>query len=103
LRTDNTQTTTQQIVVDEPAKVIAYPNPFSDKIKFVVTSSVAGKGTLEVYNMLGQKVRTVYQGQFVAGSQNFELNLPSAYRSNLIYVLRVGEKRITGKLLQLSR
>lgn len=103
LSTGNQQTTTQQIIVEEQTKVVAYPNPFSDRIKFIVTSAVSGKGSLEVYNMLGQKVKSVYQGQIVAGSQNFELSLPSAQRSNLIYVLRVGDKRITGKLLHLNR
>jgi hypothetical protein len=35
--------------------VKAYPNPFSDRIKFMVTSTVAGNGNLEIYNMMGQK------------------------------------------------
>jgi hypothetical protein len=42
--------------------VKAYPNPFSDRVKFMVTSTVAGNGNLEIYNMMGQKVKTVYQG-----------------------------------------
>jgi hypothetical protein len=103
MRTDNSQPTVQQIVVEDQAKVTAFPNPFNDRIKFVVTSSIAGKGSLAVFNMLGQKVKSVYQGQFVAGNQNFELTLPSSQRTNLIYVLTVGDKRITGKLLHLNR
>jgi hypothetical protein len=103
LRTEVNQPTTQQIIVEEPTKVTAYPNPFSNKVKFVVTSAISGKGSLEVYNMLGQKIKSVYQGQIIAGNQIFELSLPSAQRSNLIYVLRVGDKRVTGKLLHLNR
>jgi hypothetical protein len=95
--------TEQQIIVEEPAKVTAYPNPFSNKVKFVVTSAIAGQGSLEVYNMLGQKIKSVYQGQIIAGNQTFELSLSSAQRSNLIYVLKVGDRRVTGKLLHLNQ
>jgi len=102
MRTDNTQIVDQQAIVQEQAKVTAYPNPFSGKVKFVVTSPIAGQGSLEVFNMLGQKVKTVYQGKIIAGNQNFELSLPAAQRSNLIYVLRVGDKRVTGKLLHVN-
>ena len=103
MRTENYQTLVQPIVVEAPTKVTAYPNPFSDRVKFVVTSAVSGKGSLEVYNMLGQKVKSVYQGNIIAGNQTFELNLPSSARSNLIYVLTIGDKRVTGKLLHLNR
>ncbi len=103
MSTQSYQTTEQQIIVGEPTKVTAYPNPFSDRVKFVVTSAVSGKGSLEIYNMLGQKIKSVYQGNIIAGNQIFEMNLPAAQRSNIIYVLRVGDKRITGKLLHLNR
>jgi hypothetical protein len=82
--------------------VKAYPNPFNDKVKFVVAAAQAGKGTLEVFNMLGQKVRTVYQGFVPAGINSFELSLPDQRNSNLIYRFTIGEKQITGKLLQIT-
>jgi len=86
----------------EPS-VKAYPNPFSDKIKFVVTSPAAGRGNLEIYNMMGQRVRTVYQGYIVAGTQTFELNLPTQQIANLVYVLRIGDKKLSGKILQINQ
>jgi hypothetical protein len=81
----------------------AFPNPYSDNIRFTVNSPLSGQGSLEVFNVLGQKVKTVFQGNFVAGTQSFELNVPSAHRSTLIYVLRVGDKQITGKILNANR
>lgn len=84
-------------------KVTAYPNPFSDKINFVVNAPVSGKGTLEVYNSLGQKIKTIYQGTINKGTQNFELRLPVRQQANLIYVLRVGDKQLSGKVLQLNQ
>jgi len=83
--------------------VKAYPNPFSDRVKFMVTSTVAGNGNLEIYNMLGQKVKTVYQGYITAGTQIFELSLPNKQVGNLVYVLRIGDKKMTGKILQVNQ
>jgi hypothetical protein len=83
--------------------VKAYPNPFSDRIKFLVNSSVAGNGSLEIYNMMGQKVKTVYTGFINAGSQTFELSMPAQQVANLVYVLRVADKKMTGKILQINK
>ena len=94
---------TTEINIGSETTVKAYPNPFSDKVKFLVTSDLAGRGSLEVYNMMGQRVKTVYQGLFVAGQQTFELSMPRQQISNLIYVLRVGNKKTSGKLLQINQ
>ncbi|TMI90287.1 MAG: T9SS type A sorting domain-containing protein, partial [Bacteroidetes bacterium] len=80
-----------------------YPNPFSDKINFVVTTSISGKGTLEVYNMMGQKIRTVYQGFISAGTQTFQMSSQKQQVANLIYVLRIGDKKVSGKILQINQ
>ena len=83
--------------------VQAFPNPFSDQVKFLVTTSEAGIGSLEVYNMTGQKIKTVYTGYIAAGTRTFELRLPAQQVSNLVYVLKVGDKKVTGKILQMNR
>jgi hypothetical protein len=80
----------------------AFPNPFSDKVKFVVTASEAGNGSLEVFNLLGQKVKTVFRGYIQSGANAFEANLPTMKSAQLFYVLHVGDNKITGKLLQLN-
>jgi hypothetical protein len=90
-------------IIEKQTTVRTYPNPFSDKVKFVVSSSVAGMGNLEVYNIMGQKVKTVYTGFISAGSHTFELSLSTKLISNLVYVLRIGDKKMTGKLLQINQ
>ena len=85
-----------------PAKlnVSTYPNPYTDKVKFVIQSPVSGLASLEVFNMLGQKVQTVFTGQVKAGrGQSLEYNVPVANRGNLIYILRVGNQKATGRLI----
>jgi hypothetical protein len=83
--------------------VKAYPNPFNDQVKFVVTAPQAGYGSLELMNMQGQKIKTIYQGQIPAGGKTFEMTVPALHSSTLIYVLRMGDKQITGKLIQLNQ
>ncbi|MES2647965.1 MAG: GEVED domain-containing protein [Bacteroidota bacterium] len=79
--------------------VKAYPNPYTNKIRFDLNSPEAGQGSLEVFNSLGQKVKTVYKGRIVNGMQSFELNVPEGLRSILIYRFTINDKQITGKLM----
>ncbi|MGN6164077.1 MAG: hypothetical protein ACTHOF_05990 [Flavisolibacter sp.] len=88
-------------VIEQPT-VIAAPNPFSDRIKFSIRSPLAGQGSLELYNMLGQKITTVYQGRIEKGTQNFEYAVPGPQRANLIYLFRIGNYKTTGKLIGLK-
>jgi hypothetical protein len=83
--------------------VKAYPNPFNDRVKFVINSPAAGNGSLDVYNVMGQKVKTVYQGRINTGDQSFEITLPKKQQQTLIYMLTVDGKKVTGKLLQLNK
>ena len=94
---------TPENITKSQTTVKAYPNPFSDKVRFELTSPVAGNGNLEVYNMMGQRVKTIYQGFISSGTQTFELNLPTRQIASLIYVLRIGDKKITGRLLQINQ
>lgn len=91
------------VAEEQQLKLTAYPNPFNDKISFILNSPLTGAGSLEVYNALGQKVKTVFQGTITKGTQNFELRMPVKQQANLIYVLRVGDKQLTGKILQLNQ
>jgi hypothetical protein len=91
-----------KISLGAPARVTALPNPFTDKIRFNLTSSVSGSGLLELYNTLGQKVGTVYSGYVQAGvTFNKEYNVPAGKRGTLIYVFTVGDQKVTGKLMGL--
>lgn len=78
----------------------ALPNPYSDKINFEIKPAESGLGSLELYNTLGQRVKTVFRGYVKAGQvQKIEYAVPGPQRSNLIYVFRVGSQKTTGKLI----
>jgi hypothetical protein len=81
--------------------VSAYPNPYSNKVNFIISSPVAGKAKLQVFNLVGQHVKTVFDGYLQAGqTQTVSFDVPTAMQSMLIYKLQVGDKQITGKILQ---
>jgi hypothetical protein len=81
--------------------VRAAPNPYRDKIRFVIQSKVSGPANLELYNLLGQKVQSVYKGQINAGrSQIIDVDVPPSMRTNLIYRLNVGGQFKTGKVIK---
>jgi hypothetical protein len=83
--------------------VNAYPNPFKDHVRFVISSRISGQGSLEIYNMLGQRIQTVYNGNIVADrSQVVEYKVSQAIHGGLIYIFKQGGKQVTGKLLNIE-
>jgi len=97
-----TQASTEPLI-NSQTTVKAFPNPFSDKVKFVVNAPESGNGSLELFNLLGQKVKTVFVGRIPSGANTFEVNLPLLKSAQLVYMLRMGNKQVTGKLLQLNK
>jgi hypothetical protein len=80
--------------------VMAFPNPYIDQVTFNVTVKNAGKGSLVIYNMLGQKVTNLFEGNMQANStQTIRYNVPFAQRKNLVYVFRQNDTISTGKLV----
>ena len=80
----------------------AIPNPFGSKVRFMINAPSSGNGVLEIFNMQGQKVKTVYQGFISAGTNFFDLSMPGNRRAELVYVLRIGNEKVSGKLLQMG-
>jgi hypothetical protein len=81
--------------------VTVYPNPYTDKVKFNIQSTESGHAVLEVYNMMGQRVQTLYNGYLKAGiGQTIDYNVPENNRGNLIYILRMKDHKTTGKLIR---
>jgi hypothetical protein len=88
------------ILAARKTKVLAAPNPFNDRVKFTMESGVSGLGSLEIYNSLGQRIKVVYEGYIEAGRPMVkEFSVPSVQRGMLVYVFRVGNERVTGKLI----
>jgi hypothetical protein len=95
----------RQAVIQQPetqVSVTPHPNPFNDNIKFLIESDISGQATLEVYNMAGSKLQVVYSGYLAAGKGRIiEYKVPELYRTNLIYVFRIGGRIVTGKVINI--
>src|SRR6266498_703843 len=93
---------TQSLKTELP-KVLAAPNPFNDKIRFSFQSPVSGKGTLELYTLMGQKVKTVFEGFVQKGQvQTIDYSVPASQRTNLIYIFRIGNFKTSSMLIGLK-
>jgi SprB repeat len=80
-----------------------YPNPFTDKVNIRVTATKDGKASLILYNMSGQKVATIFEGEMKAGTQTFTYTIPTTQRHGLIFIFRQNGKAETGKLFGVNR
>jgi hypothetical protein len=88
------------ITNDVNTSVTAYPNPYSSEVNFNMKSSVAGRGSLTLYDLLGRKVATVFEGDLQAGSETkATYRLAGSKRQVLIYLFIVGDKTVQGKLI----
>ena len=91
---------TAMIAAPRKTKVLAAPNPFNDRVRFTMESGISGLGSLEIYNTLGQRIKVVFQGYVEAGRPLVqEFSVPSVQRGMLVYVFRVGNEKVTGKLI----
>jgi hypothetical protein len=82
------------------ATLLAFPNPYNDEVRFDVKAFVSGEGSLEIYNLQGQRIYSVYRGVMKAGvAHTFVYKVPPAQRSPLVYVFKSGGETITGKLI----
>jgi hypothetical protein len=84
---------------EEAVKVI--PNPFADQVRFVVNVPMSGHFTLEVFDVRGTKVATVFDGFANEGVSQFEFQSPMRQQGNLVYIARCGQKLLgKGQLMQ---
>ena len=69
-----------------------YPNPFNPLTTIEFTLPTAGKTQLVIYNILGQKVRSLVNKYLPAGNYNIQLNAHGLASGAYIYELRSNRK-----------
>ncbi len=94
---------TNSSILRHEAQVSVYPNPFTDKVKFEVVVPQSGNGTLEVFNLFGQRVKTIFSGYFPSGINSYEMNLENLDQSNFIYQLTMDKNQVKGKFSRINR
>ncbi len=76
-----------------------YPNPFNPTTEIKYSIAKAGYVTLKVYNIIGQEVATLFQGQQNAGLHEVTFNGASLSSGVYFYRLQAGSVSIVRKLV----
>jgi len=100
---DNNLKMTSKPAIRQDIGISVFPNPFNDKVKFTITLPESGNCELAIYNVMGQKVKTVLNGFLASGSNLFEIDLPDFLSGYFIYNFKMGDTQLTGKLLKTDR
>jgi hypothetical protein len=81
-------------------RVKVYPNPFRDHLTFEITADVSANASLQIFNLLGQKIAELFSGYLEVGTMKVvEYNsYTSLSQTDLIFVYKLGKKTYTGKL-----
>jgi len=90
----------RQEVSNDQLTVTSNPNPFNDKVTFSINSTVSGNAVLNLYDVMGVKLATIYQGYIAAGKLTINYNVPSKFRGTLIYTLTVDNMTTNGKMIR---
>jgi hypothetical protein len=79
----------------------ATPNPFSNEVNFHFVSEIGGQANLDIYNMLGIKVASVFNGKVDVGIPYNVKYRPAKWSGDqLIYRITVAYKSVSGRLLR---
>jgi hypothetical protein len=79
-----------------------YPNPFNPATKIAFNLTSSGLATLTVYNILGQKVATVFQKQMDAGTHEVDFNASHLGTGVYFYRLESGNNYAVKKMMVLK-
>lgn len=76
-----------------------YPNPATAMTAVPVSFSNATEGKLELFNLVGQKVLTLFEGKFPSGNQRFFFNA-AEFPSGIYFLsLQTNDKAVTQKVM----
>ncbi|QGY44304.1 T9SS type A sorting domain-containing protein [Maribellus comscasis] len=81
-----------------------YPNPFSEKLKFEFVSPEDTKSTVELYDITGRKISTVFEGQVKGNIKyNIEFVPTNAVSGMYLYKVIIGNTVYNGNVIYKKR
>jgi hypothetical protein len=77
-----------------------YPNPFSDRLRFDFVSSESVNARIDLYDMTGRMVKTIFEQPIDGGvSYEAEFRPESVINGMYIYRVTIGETIYNGKVV----
>jgi hypothetical protein len=82
---------------------VVYPNPFTTQVNIQFTAAENGNAVVELYTILGTKIRTLFSRNVVQG-QVYNVNATDGRLSKGLYLYRImnGKQIHAGKLLKIQ-
>ena len=82
---------------------IIYPNPFTTKANIQFTASESGRAIVELYNIAGTKIRTLFSANVVQG-EVYNASFGDALLPGGVYVYTIsnGKQKHTGRIIKLE-
>jgi hypothetical protein len=83
------------------ADIVAYPNPFAEQVRFMITPNIDTPVKLEIYNTSGALIEVLYEGDLMKGDViSVEFNSSKYPHSAFIYKLSTRSGQSGGTLLK---
>jgi hypothetical protein len=84
----------------EYADLKVYPNPFNDRVRFEFVSPETAQAQIDVYDITGRKVKTIFEQQVEGGITYYTVFEPTTVVSGLYYYrMQLGKAVFNGKLI----
>ncbi|WP_299701491.1 S8/S53 family peptidase [uncultured Pontibacter sp.] len=90
---------TSNLVISEEGKLVSYPNPFSESTTIRYAVEQDGPVLVEVFDILGQKVRTLVSESKTAGNHSVDFRAENLPAGTYIYKVEAGNKVYSNKML----
>ncbi len=86
--------------VNNNVEMAAYPNPFNDYTTIRFRASTDGKAKLAIYNIAGQQVESLFEGNIESGSEyTFQFNGSNQPAGTYFYRLETNDKVYVNKIM----
>jgi Secretion system C-terminal sorting domain len=104
INTNGTSTYSAEVSIQVSHNVVtvlsSYPNPFNPSTNIYFTAEQSGHATLKIYNVIGQIVATLFNGEIEAGIEHTELFNAASLSTGLYFsVLDIAGQRFVLKVL----
>jgi len=94
---------TSQIETNTLKEPSVYPNPFRTTTKIRFTAAETGNSVVELYDILGAKIQTLFSGSVVQGQEmTVVAGITPLSKGVYIYEIRNSRQKYTGKILKLE-
>lgn len=96
----------QENIIRQKLSIETFPNPFNSNLKILISINTFDFVSIDVYNILGKKIKTIYSGFLDVGKHQFDLSSintnPEMSSGTYLIVVRNSETTSSQKVLMIK-